>query len=193
MTETPSASQTPRPLLANAFIQAALVACAGLLVAVLANHLSPLGLSLTRDYFPAAVPVETPATTSPEPAPTAAPKHEFATATRADVQELLRDPRFVMQKFLLIDARNVANFQAGHIPGALQYDHFRPTENIAQIVPPCLAAEKIIIYCHGGQCQDSIFTSRLLVGYGVPASRIAIYEAGIEDWRHAELPLQTKP
>lgn len=188
------ASSYPSPALRQQVCQifghALLVMMVGLLVAALANHFSPLGLSLTRDYFPAAVPVDAPPAPVPADAPTAAPQHEFGRATRDDVLALTRDPRFVMQKFLLIDARNVANYQTGHIPGALQYDHFRPTENISQVVPPCLAAEKIILYCHGGQCQDSIFAARLLVGYGVPATRLAIYEQGIEDWRAAGLPLQ---
>jgi hypothetical protein len=37
----------------------------------------------------------------------------------AEVEAFTRDPRFVTQKYLLIDARNVATYQAGHIPGAL--------------------------------------------------------------------------
>ena len=169
--------------------QAAIVLGIGACVSLIANHFSPIGLSLSRDYFPTAVPVEIPQ----KPVPTASVKaisHEFATATRSGVEEFTRDPRFVTQKFLLIDARNAATVQAGRIPGALQYDHFRPNENIAQVVPACLAAEKIIIYCHGGQCEDSIFAARLLVGYGVPAARLAIYEAGFQDWQAADLPIQ---
>lgn len=155
-------------------LQAAMVAGIGLCVAIIANFLSPRGLSLSRDYFPAAIPDETPKPPVIVENPTPAPTHEFATATRAEVEAFTRDSRFVTQKFVLIDARNVANYQAGHIPGALQYDHFRPTDNIAQIAPACLAAEKIILYCHGGTCEDSIFAARLLVGYGVPAARLAI-------------------
>lgn len=169
--------------------QAAGVLVSGLVVAALANQLSPRGLALGRDYFPPAAPVAIP----PAPVPAVPLKtisHEFATATRAEVDAFTRDPRFVMRKFLLIDARNAATYQAGHIPGALQYDHFRPTENIAQVVPACLAAEKIILYCHGGSCEDSIFAARLLVGYGVPADRLAIYEAGFHDWQTANLPIQ---
>ena len=172
------------------FRQSLLVLVLGIAFAALANHFSPRGLSLTRDYFPAAVVPQPPVPPIPAPLDQPAPKHEFSAATREEVEALTRDPRFVMQKFLLIDARNVANYRSGHIPGAMQYDHFRPTENIAQIAPAALAAEKIILYCHGGNCEDSIFAARLLVGYGVPATRIGIYEKGIEDWRAAGLPLQ---
>lgn len=171
--------------------QAGIVLAFGASFAFIANYVSPRGLSLSRDYFPPGIPQDTtePAATLDTLTPPLA--HEFASATRAEVEAFTRDSRFVMQKFLLIDARNLAHYQAGHIPGALQYDHFRPTENIAQIVPACLAAEKIILYCHGGQCEDSIFAARLLVGYGVPAARLAIYEKGIEDWRTANLPVQS--
>jgi rhodanese-related sulfurtransferase len=167
--------------------QTGIVLVIGACFALIANHFSPCGLSLTRDYFPPATPQQ-PSTTGNTPPPST---HEFASATRIEVESFTRDPRFVTQKFLLIDARNLATYQAGHIPGALQYDHFRPTENIAQIAPACLAAEKIILYCHGGNCEDSIFAARVLVGYGVPAARLAIYEAGFQDWQSAEFPVQT--
>jgi rhodanese-related sulfurtransferase len=170
--------------------QAALVLLLGTSFAAMANHFSPRGLSLSQNYFPAAVPTAAPAPPENPGIPTKTLIHEFATASRADVESFLSDPRFVTRKFLLIDARNLANYQSGHIPGALQYDHYRPTENISPIISACTAAEKIILYCHGGHCEDSIFTARLLVGYGIPATRLAIYEKGIDDWRAAALPLQ---
>jgi rhodanese-related sulfurtransferase len=174
----------------TALLQAGIVLGIGACLAFIANYLSPRGLSLSRDYFPPAIPQETPETPAISENSTPPLAHEFAGASRAEVEAFTRDPRFVMQKFLLIDARKLSTYQAGHIPGALQYDHFRPTENIAQIVPACLAAEKIILYCHGGNCEDSIFAARLLVGYGVPAARLAIYEAGFHDWQSADLPIQ---
>lgn len=187
-------SPTSQPSPSRAVLrQAAIVLGLGACFALIANGVSPRGLSLTRDYFPPAIPRDTP---KPPVAPdTPAPKlaHEFARAIRTEVEAFTRDPRFVTRKFVLIDARNVATYQAGHIPGALQYDHFRPTENVAQIAPACLAAEKIILYCHGGDCEDSIFAARLLTGYGVPAARIAIYEAGFHDWQSADLPVQSTP
>jgi len=163
----------------------------GACFAFIANHVSPRGLSLSRDYFPPAIPQDTPKPPVISGNSTPPLTHEFSSTTRAEVEAFTRDPRFVMRKFVLIDARNVATYQAGHIPGALQYDHFRPTGNIAQIAPACLAAEKIILYCHGGNCEDSIFAARLLVGYGVPAARLAIYEAGFHDWQSAALPVQS--
>ena len=174
-------------------LQAAIVLGIGACLAFIANFLSPRGLSLSRDYFPPTIPQEALGTPAISENSTPPLTHEFASASRTEVEAFTRDPRFVMQKFVLIDARNVANYESGRIPGALQYDHFRPTENIAQIVPACLAAEKIILYCHGGNCEDSIFAARLLVGYGVPAARLAIYEAGFHDWQSADLPIQTTP
>lgn len=178
------------PHFRTALLQAGIVLAFSASLAFFANHFSPCGLALGRDYFPPAIPQDT--TEPPVPSGVLKPPlaHEFASATRAEVEAFTRDSRFVMQKFLLIDARNLATYQAGHIPGAVQYDHFRPTDNIAQIVPACLAAEKIILYCLGGNCEDSIFAARLLVGYGVPAARLAIYEAGFHDWQSAELPIQ---
>ena len=187
---TPSPPTTPPARLRSTFLQAGFVLGCGIVFAALANALSPRGLALGRDYFPPASSAIAPIPPKESPLPLAATAHEFAIATREDVEAFLRDSRFVTRKYVLIDARNLASYQAGHIPGALQYDHFRPNEKLAEVVPACLNAEKVILYCHGGQCEDSIFTARLLVGYGVPAERLSIYEKGIEDWRAANLPVQ---
>jgi rhodanese-related sulfurtransferase len=188
---TPSLSMLRRALSCTALREVAIVLISSVCFAFIANHFSPRSLSLSRDYFPPANLQDTPEPTviSEKPKPSFA--HEFANATRAEVEAFTRDKRFVIQKFVLIDARSLATYQAGHIPGALQYDHFRPAENIARIAPACLAAEKIILYCHGGTCEDSIFAARLLVGYGVPAARLMIYEAGFHDWQTADLPIQS--
>lgn len=191
MNESPMTAQPSR--LRPVLKQLAFVLLLGVAISAVANALSPRGLSLGHDYFPPAAISSLPATPIDSPGsaiPVSKPKHEFDRADRADVEAFIRDNRFVTGKFVLIDARSVANYQAGHIAGALQYDHFRPQENLAQIVPACLNAEKIIIYCHGGSCDDSIFTARLIAGYGVPATSIAIYENGIEDWRAANLPVK---
>lgn len=168
----------------------AFVALCGGILAFAANFLSPRGLSLGRNYFPPSATPAPPPADSPSPeVPAAAPTGGFATASRADVEEMTRGPRFATRKFLLIDARNADTHAAGHIPGSLQFDHFRPEINAGEILSACLDAEKIVIYCHGGSCDDSVFAARMLQEFGVPAERFSIYAAGFHDWQSADLPV----
>lgn len=189
----PPASAT----IAGIGLQAAGVIAFSASFGLMANALSPRGLDLGRDYFPPRAPAITPPapdTSSPPPAtapPVTARSHEFASVSRAAVEEMTRDPRFVTRNLLLIDARNDALYQAGHIPGALQFDHYRPQQHLATILPACLAAGKIVIYCNGGSCEDSHFAARLLRDLGVPQDRLSIYDGGFEDWQAAALPVRS--
>jgi len=170
-------------------LQAFIVIFSGITFAVMANFLSPWGLELSRSYFP---PAATPAiqpTANIGAAPSPIPTHEFSTVTTDGLVEMLRDKRFVTRRFLLIDARNDAHFRSGHIEGALQFDHFQPQNHLSAVMPACLAAEKIVIYCTGGSCEDSLFAARMLRDFGIPADRFSIFIEGIQAWKDAGLPL----
>lgn len=162
--------------------QCLLVLLVGCLFSFAANQLSPRGLVLNRDYFP---PASIPIPVTPEIKPT----HEFPTVTAEDIGEMMQDQRFATRKFLIIDARNDAHFRAGHIPGAIQFDRYQPQNYLSAVMPACLAAEKIVIYCGGGNCEDSIFAARALRDYGIPADRFSIFTGGIQAWQDAQLPL----
>ena len=162
--------------------QCFLVLLIGSVFAFAVNHFSPRGLSLGRDYFPAAA---DPVPVAPETKPT----HEFPTVTHIDIQEMIGDQRYATRKFLLIDARDDAHYRAGHIPGAMQFDRYQPQNHLSAVLPACLAAEKIVIYCTGGNCEDSIFAARALRDYGIPADRFFIFTGGIQSWQDAQLPL----
>jgi len=178
-------------------LQAALVLLLGVIFAFTANSISPNGLDLRRDYFPTAAPQRTAtlaeSTTSHDPKPIPVAGHEFPTATLEQVVEITRDPRFATRRILIIDAPHTETYRAGHIPGALQLDPFRPEQNLASILPASLAAEKIVIYCTGGDCEDSLLAARLLRDLGVPPARCAIFDGGINAWMAAGQPVQSSP
>jgi 3-mercaptopyruvate sulfurtransferase SseA len=111
--------------------------------------------------------------------------HEFRVVTREQVVAMTRDPKYVTRKWLLIDARKAEIHRAGHIPGSLQFDRFQPGQNLAAVLPACLAAEQIVLYCNGGTCEDSTFAARMLRDFGVPSDRLAIYEGGFFEWQAA--------
>lgn len=192
--------------------EALIVLAIGLGVALFANAVSPRGLSLTRNYFPdvaAGSPGTRTSGVSETVAPVAAPAVELASPagtsaveTRLrqrgleavelnEVQSWLSDPRFEMELVILIDARNHRQYLDGHLPGAYSFDHFRPEQSLEEVLPAALAAEEVIIYCSGGDCEDSEFAAIFLQDAGVPGDRIRIYTGGLEEWREAGLPLET--
>jgi rhodanese-related sulfurtransferase len=181
-------------------IEAASVAFVGIVVGLLANQLSPRGLSLTRDYFPAvkgAGPSPVPTTVSPESSSNTTQSvnarlegrglHPIA---REEVVALFRSPQYEQEAVVFIDARNDEHYQESHIPGAYQFDRYYPERYLPAILPACLNAAKVIVYCTGGNCEDSELAAQTLKETGVPVDRLFVYTGGIGDWSTNNLPLE---
>jgi rhodanese-related sulfurtransferase len=197
-----------KPAIKAVVIEAAIVVLVGGGFALAANGLSPRGLSLTRNYFPAgANPVA--AAPKPKPGPPAvvpAPAPEPSEAAqlserlrgkglqelkRAQVESLLQDPRVLDGRVILIDARDQNHYQEGHIPGAYPLDPYHPEIELGTVLPLCQAAEEIVVYCTGGECEDSDTAAILLSDAGVPGKKIFVYGCGITEWEAAHLPVET--
>jgi len=164
-------------------------------MALIANQLSPRGLQLTRDYFPPTkAPVVAAAGGLTNSTNAAVTNRLLAkglqTIARPAVEAMIRDVRYSQGHLLILDARNDQHYRAAHIPGALQFDHYRAEAHLASVIPACLAAEKIVIYCTGGNCEDSEFAALMLREAGIPNERLFIYEGGIADWTAARLPVE---
>ena len=107
-----------------------------------------------------------------------------------EVEELIHDPRYEQGLVLLIDARDDSHYQAGHIPGAWQFDHYHPEQYIPSILPACLNAQKVVVYCNGGQCEDSEFSAVMLREAGVPSDNLFVYPGGITEWKASGQPVE---
>jgi rhodanese-related sulfurtransferase len=195
-------------------LEALLVAALGVAFALAANALSPRGLRLSRDYFPeqSSAAKTSPATKSTAgttglPAvaihpPGASPTDAIAQKLQQrglqivssnEVVELYRDPRREQGLIVFIDARDDSHYTSGHIPGAWQLDRFRPENYLPSVLPACLAALKVVIYCSGGECEDSAFAAILLREAGVPADALFVYIGGITEWKAGGSPMETGP
>lgn len=91
---------------------------------------------------------------------------------------------------VFVDARDDEHFIEGRIPGAVQsfpyeFDRFR--ENVLGRVA---GAEKVIVYCGGGDCEDSIFMCRELIEAGVPEESIYLYPGGFREWSAKNMPVE---
>lgn len=183
----------------SALREALLIACVGMLLALAANALSPRGVNLSRDYFPPIAPLAQSASAAVE---TNAPPQTNALALRLAakglqlisverVAELMNDPRAQTGGVIFIDARNDRAYKEGHLPGAYQLDYYKPAQYLPEVLPASLVAELIVIYCNGGECEDSEFTAQFLTSAGVPAQKLFVFGGGFHEWKTRGLPLET--
>lgn len=182
--------------------QAAAVCVLGLLVAVTANSILPTGLELSRDHFP-----QLPDRDAVAPSPSEVSRAEnqderngvaglspseveggsgaekgLPTVTYAEMVTLLESTEFLEERVVFVDARSEEVFQEGHIPGAFVLDRFHPEQHLAEVLPVVLVAERVVVYCTGGDCEDSEYAALMLKESGVPDDRLGVYRGGMEDW-----------
>jgi rhodanese-related sulfurtransferase len=195
-------------------LEALLVATLGLAFALGANALSPRGLRLNRNYFPTAAAGRTSAPPPAKPAQiergqttNALAGADFTGALSAAVRrlqehglqpmgsnaivQLFQDARYEQGLVVFVDARDDAHYQAGHIPGAWQFDHYRAENYLGKVLPVCLNAQQVVVYCTGGECEDSEFAAIMLRDAGVPRENLFVYAGGITEWTGNKLPIET--
>lgn len=193
-------------------IETTAVVVFGLLAASAANHFSPRGLLLTRDYFPgtraavanagidvpvaAAIPAQDRPELSAADSPAPVPSHRnsgIATLTTTEAAGLFHAPEYEQELTVFVDARSARHFEAGHIPGAYPLERYRPENDLGTVLPACLGATRVVVYCTGGECEDSHFAAELLRDAGVPTTALAVYTGGIAAWEAARLPVEIGP
>ena len=194
-------------------LEAVIVGALGLAFAFLANQLSPRGLNPARNYSPGggkAGVVPSPAVVSSRsldvtnvPAPASSPAALLAKRLEAkglhllerpEVEKLFHDPRLQQNAILFIDARDEDHYQAGHIPGAFEFYPYYPEKYLAAVLTPCQLAEQIVVYCTGGECEDSESAALFLRdAAGVPGGKLFVYGGGMTEWEAAGLPVESGP
>jgi rhodanese-related sulfurtransferase len=91
--------------------------------------------------------------------------------------------------YVFVDARNDHLYAEGHIPGAVQCDHYRLNDYIDDVLPLAQQVEKVIVYCNGGDCEDSIFMCGDLIDSGIPFERMYLYPGGWKQWIKQQMPV----
>lgn len=201
----------------KALLEFVAISVLGTALSLGANAINSRGVSLERDYFPrghaqASQPAHEVAaqtvTASAQPVGNGeSPRlngngDEFAAEieairneglqpiVHADVVAAFEDPLHKMAAHVFIDARDDQNYAFGHIPGAYQLDHYLLDDYIEQVLPACQQAVKIIIYCNGGDCEDSRFAAQDLIERGIDPAKIFVYPGGISQWCERNLPVE---
>ncbi|GGK76803.1 transcriptional regulator [Planomonospora parontospora subsp. parontospora] len=83
---------------------------------------------------------------------------------------------------IVVDVRPVAEYAAGHIPGAVSV----PLDELADRLADLPADGQIVAYCRGAYCVMAHEAVRELTARGRRAARLA---DGMLEWRLAELPV----
>ena len=196
-----------------------LVVALGVGFGLLANWGSARGVDITRNYFPPLKPPatqpspvkptkpdDTATTTEPAPTQVDAPAQ---TDERTKVWEAVEalgivpithdqavaaynDVMYEVGLTIFVDARDDDHYQEGHIPKAYQLDRFRP-EQFQATVEAALDpnVQTVIVYCGGGDCEDSKFAAQYLLEQGVNPANVQVYVGGMNAWKAANQPRET--
>lgn len=124
--------------------------------------------------------------------PEAHVEHEYQDIHTDEVVEVFNDPNTAYGVNLFIDARSDDAFAEGRIPRARQVHVYEVerylTEDILALIE---SAEKVIVYCGGGKCEDSIFLCRdLIYEFDVPYDKVYLYGGGWNAWKARGMPVE---
>lgn len=170
------------------------VAIAGVALGLAANARNPDGLKLTEKYFERP-PGGNGATMSE--LPTDDPSFQFIKEwnlnpiSHAKAVELFEDSFYRDGLHVFVDARlDDDDYRDGHIPGAYYLNHIYKERTIDEVVAACQGAEVIVVYCNGGQCDDSIEAAIELQESDLDPDIVFIYAGGFKEWTRKGMPVE---
>ena len=173
----------PRTILGETVILAASI----LALALVANALHPKGLDLGKNYFPVPPPVS-----DSDSGQASGLQHDFQIMDFDEVQAWQPYAKDEDGGVVILDARGEKDYVEGHIPGSRLCHHYRQELYVPDLLDLMNNADTIIIYCNGGNCEDSIqLATDLVYTHGVNKDALAIFEGGWEQWINADLEVQT--
>ena len=116
-------------------------------------------------------------------------EHDYQSISLQDVKTAFHDPTREQGLIVFVDARADEPFSTGHIPGALQCDHYNLSQYIDPVMAKARIAEQVIVYCNGGQCEDSIFMCQNLLEGGLDYKAVFLFEGGWKEWEKSGMPI----
>lgn len=167
-----------------------------------------MSLELTPKSAPAAIPAFAATERTTAPASEVAQRHDggrasvssgkklehpFQEVTFEEVREIFEDPATLDGLNVFLDARAESTFEAGHIPRAIPCNPYEIENYVDRVLSSIGNADRIIVYCGGGDCEDSIFLCRELIGYDVPYNKLYLYEGGWKEWNQQNMPTRSGP
>ena len=140
-----------------------------------------------------AVPAPTTTTTPHAPPPT--PTREFnAHPDKPYIEIAYNDVKALHDKnVLFLDARRTSVYEQGHIPGARTYSVWESDidDKVNKLFnernDPSAQNLPIVIYCSGGDCEDSHMLAQKL--WGIQFNNVYVYKDGFPDWQQHGAPV----
>jgi len=117
------------------------------------------------------------------------PDKPYVEITFADVNALHA------KNVLFLDARRTSVYEQGHIAGARPYSVWESDieDKVRKLFDersdPSAQALPIVIYCSGGDCEDSHMLAQKL--WGIQFNNIYVYKDGFPDWQQHGAPVHT--
>lgn len=198
-------------------IEGLVIATIGVGIALVANAKNPDGLLLGKNHFAfarvglkpngsgqavatSAAQGTQPATDKQDDSGTAQIKamviaNGLNPTDHAEVVRLFRDPGRERGLYVFLDARNDDDYAAGHIPGAYHLYAFLNDEELRkqffdEFIPVAVGAEKVVVYCNGGHCDDSVQVALELPQRGLDPAKVLVDVDGMTAWRKFGLPIE---
>ena len=84
---------------------------------------------------------------------------------------------------LLLDARSVADYDRGHIPGALSLPQTQLDTYYPEILPLLTPDQPLLVYCSGLECDESLLLSAYLREQGF--TNVTLFVGGYQAWSKA--------
>jgi len=103
--------------------------------------------------------------------------------------QLLRVKQFFDKKAaMIIDARDLDEYAAGHIAGAVNLPYDQAITDPERLTNLDSGGKAIIIYCGGGTCEVSINLGYALMQAG--QKKVLVYAGGYPEWEAAGFPIE---
>jgi len=137
-------------------------------------------------------------TTAPTPhAPQPTPPSEFLPhPDKAYVEIAFADVKTLHgRNVLFLDARRTSVYEQGHIAGARAYSVWESDieDKVRKLFDersdPRDQSLPIVIYCSGGDCEDSHMLAQKL--WGIQFNNLYVYKDGFPDWQQHGAPIHT--
>ena len=96
---------------------------------------------------------------------------------------------------LVLDARRTSVYEQGHIAGARPFSVWESDidDKVRKLFDergePAQQAQPIVVYCSGGDCEDSHMLAQKL--WGIQFNNVYVYKDGYPDWAAHHAPTRT--
>jgi rhodanese-related sulfurtransferase len=149
---------------------------ASIIAALAVNYLSPAGITLVGQWDTAKGVI------------TAKGKNDIVFDDLEIGDITLAKKLYDSQKFLFVDARSRADYDEGHIKGAVSLPVGQFDEKIEAFLDQYSPETAIITYCSGRTCEDSHKLAQLLLEIGY--TEINVFVDGFPGWLAEGYPIE---